>query len=111
MHALTVETIGQNQNPNRFGESAMHSAIIWVHPPDDFAGEKWQGLLQSTRPLKNSPAVSQLAENVWLVNFQEAPALFARLVAACDHHKFSYGILPLEHEPQWLPAGPGPKTT
>jgi hypothetical protein len=88
----------------------MHSAIIWVKPPDDVADQDWVGFSRAISTVRGNPGLSRLAENVWLVNFQQAPSAFARIVAACDHHKFYYGILPLEHVPQWLPAGFDPKT-
>jgi len=54
--------------------------------------------------------VLRLAENVWLVNFQENPEPLARLVDAAAQHKLHYGIFQLEAAPQWVPASFDPKT-
>jgi hypothetical protein len=72
---------------------------------------KWGNfLLQAKVGLQTFPNVSRLAENVWLVNFQESPVPLSLLVCAADAHGVSYGILPFEDEPEWLPVGFDPKT-
>jgi hypothetical protein len=88
----------------------MHSAILWVRPPDESERQKWPAFLATISRLEGNVALARLAENVWLVNFQDSPFAFARLVVAFEQHKLPYGILPLEHEPQWLPAAFDPKT-
>jgi hypothetical protein len=102
----------------------MHSAIVVIKvqidsdPAGSINRHRWStfitdvdALRESTpRPLGKQQGVARLAENVWLVNFQENPAALARLVSYADQHQFPYGILQLEDEPQWLPAGFDPKT-
>jgi hypothetical protein len=90
----------------------MHSAIVKVVMPDDGAGEqRWRAFLASVVLLKGNPAIELLGENVWQINFQRSPAALAQLVAACVQHNFSYGVLQLDAEPQWLPIDPSPKPT
>jgi hypothetical protein len=61
--------------------------------------------------LHKQRGVSRLGENVWLVNFIQNPAALTRLVSYSGEHEFEYGILQLDAEPQWLPAGFDPSTT
>ncbi len=67
--------------------------------------------LQEQEPdhLQKQKGVARLAENAWLVNFQENPAALARLVSSAVKHRVPYGILQLDAAPQWLPAGFDPK--
>jgi hypothetical protein len=100
----------------------MHSAIIVVVVPDmshsASFNQRWQMFLadvnhlkqETPDPLDKYEGVARLAENVWQVNFQKNPAILARLVHCAIEHKLSYGILPLDAAPQWLPAGVDPKT-
>jgi hypothetical protein len=92
----------------------MHSAIVVVKLPEH--DQQWPlfmatVLKETAPPHSELEGAQRLAENVWLVNFQTNPATFARLVDAAVRHRYSYGILPLDAEPQWLPGGFDPKTT
>jgi hypothetical protein len=95
----------------------MHSAILVVKYPaagdPDAQRQKWQAFLSSVNP-EASPIDpkkwDRLGENVWLVNFQKHPQVLARLVDAAVRNGLPYGILPLDAEPQWLPASTDPKT-
>lgn len=86
----------------------MHSALF-VAQVDGKAD--WQDFLTKAKVgLRTYPGVSRLAENVWIVNFQESPAPLAWFVCAADALGVPYGILPLERAPEWLPVGLDPKT-
>jgi len=88
----------------------MHSALF-VARVSGVLPEKWRNFLTRAKvELHTYPSVSCLAENVWVVNFQENPAPLSYLVAAADDLGVHYGILPFEHAPEWLPAGFDPKT-
>jgi uncharacterized membrane protein YfbV (UPF0208 family) len=95
------------------GEEAMHSAIVVVKMPVD--GQSWQGFRatlkepQVAAALKDKQNVHRIAENVWLVNFQENQEALIKLVDAAARHQFSYGILQLDDKPQWLPASFDPE--
>jgi hypothetical protein len=101
----------------------MHSAIVVIKIPersyDTTVQQRWQAFTadvdqmgrSSPDPLDQQTGVSRLAENVWLVNFQQNPAALARLVSVATQFGLTYGILQLDALPQWLPAGFDPKTT
>jgi hypothetical protein len=61
-------------------------------------------------PLDAQKGVQRLAENVWLLNFQEHPETLAALIDAAVRHQLPYGILQLDPAPQWLPASFDPMT-
>jgi hypothetical protein len=88
----------------------MHSAIFVVKMPGEFDRQSWPNFLGDIEPkLRNTPT-KRLAENVWQVSFQESPAALAWLVALADRRGLTYGILPLDAAPQWLPDGVDPNT-
>lgn len=87
----------------------MHSALFVVQIPE--ISKTWREFLMTAKvELKTFQSTFRLAENVWLINMQENPALLAYLVYAADFLKVPYGILPFGHEPEWLPVGFDPKT-
>lgn len=87
----------------------MHS-VLFVAQVSEYSKD-WADFLRRAKvELRTYPNVSRLAENVWLVNMQENPAPFGHLVSAADALGVSYGILPFEHAPQWLPADFDPRT-
>ena len=88
----------------------MHSALfvaqVWGKDPI-----KWgEFLMKAKVGLRKHPGVLRLAENVWLMNFQESPVSLSWFVCAADIHGIPYGILPFERAPEWLPVGFDPKT-
>ena len=88
----------------------MHSILFVANPalnPDTWAAFTEQ----IDKKIKPTQDALRLAENVWLVNLQASVAPFGWLVASADIHGVSYGILPFEHEPEWLPVGFDPSTT
>lgn len=48
--------------------------------------------------------VLRLAENVWLLNLEVSVAPLGWLVTAAEERQIAYGLLPLQHAPQWLPG-------
>jgi hypothetical protein len=101
----------------------MHSVVVVVKIPekmhDQPLNDRWNAFLADVHklgqhqpdPLHKQRGVSRLGENVWLVNFIQNPAALARLVSCSSEHEFPYGILQLDAEPQWLPAGFDRNTT
>jgi hypothetical protein len=91
----------------------MHSAIVVVRMPlDAYPGrQQWQTFCAAVASLDTNDAAKRLGENVWQIAFQKNPGALALLVYSCDRHGLSYGILPFDAEPQWLPAGFDPKPT
>ena len=82
----------------------MHSALFVAQIGRD--RRKWSDFLSGAKVgFMTYPGVLRLAENVWLVNFQESPVSLSRFVCAADVHGVLYGILPFEHAPEWLPVG------
>jgi hypothetical protein len=57
------------------------------------------------------PDAMQLAENVWLLNLEKSVSALGWLISLAEDRAFSYGILPFERKPIWLPAGFYPGTT
>jgi hypothetical protein len=100
----------------------MHSAVVVVKIPekmhDQLHNERWYAFLADVDklrqhqpdPLRRQQGVSRLGENVWLVNFIQNPAALVRLVSCSSEHELPYGILQLDAQPQWLPAGFDPST-
>lgn len=98
----------------------MHSAIIVVgFPTGEYSDSKWRKFMadvnslarETPDPLEKQAGVWRLSENVWQVNFSENSAALARLVFYAGDHKLTYGILPLEDEPRWLPDDFDPRPT
>ncbi len=82
----------------------MHSALFVAKFPDRHG--VWDEFIKRIAERTSSKqGVQRLAETVWLVNVQSSMSGLAALVAHADTLAVSYGILPLEHEPRWLPAG------
>ncbi len=88
----------------------MHSAIIVAEPPQtDADKQRWQQFASMIAPLKARDGVEELADNVWLIDFQCAPSALARLIYAGEQHQFSQRILPLPEQPKWLLLDSKPK--
>jgi hypothetical protein len=80
--------------------------------PDEHDRQSWPNFTADIEPkLRNVAGAKRLAENVWQVNFQESPRALAWLVALADRRGLSYGILPLDAAPQWLPGDFDPSTS
>ncbi len=89
----------------------MHSVLFVATPESGNSGTAWQEFLKDvSRSTGSGAAVQRLAENVWLFELRNDFAVFAGMIVAAERYQVGYGILPLEHEPEWLPAGSGPKT-
>jgi len=87
----------------------MHSALFVASYGTDRIG--WGEFLAFVdSQLKDAKHVLRLAENVWLVNAQKSFAPLAHLVALAEQRRVTYGILPFEREPEWLPGGFDPNT-
>ena len=99
----------------------MHSAIVVIQMPeatyDRSVPQAWNSFIgdvdslrsSKPKPLGEQKGVERLAENVWVVNLQENPSAFARLIHYADSFGLAYKILPIDVAPQWLPAGSDPK--
>ena len=87
----------------------MHSAMfIATIPPQK---EDWGGFVErATAKLSRCEGVVRLAENVWLLNLQKSVAPLGWLVASAEQMGVSYGLLPFERAPEWLPADFDPST-
>jgi hypothetical protein len=89
----------------------MHSALFVAHIPETPNEGDWQEFARrAVQKVKPSKDALRLSENVWLINVQASVAPLGWLVANAEQLKVSYGILPFEHEPQWLPGGFDPST-
>lgn len=86
----------------------MHSALFIASIPED---RRWGPFLSFVdAKIKNDPHVRRLAENVWLVCVKESVAGLGWLVSIAESQTVSYGLLPFDDAPQWLPAAFDPKT-
>ena len=87
----------------------MHSALFVASIPRDL--HAWeQFTLGIDAQLKNAKDVTRIAENVWLLHFQESISPVGWLIALADRQEIAYGLLPFERAPEWLPAGFDPDT-
>jgi hypothetical protein len=88
----------------------MHSAIFYAKPTSQRAD--WaQFLGHVDKKTENDKTVLRLAENVWLLNLQAAPASLGWLIVYAEQYGIAYGILPFAQAPEWLPASFDPKTS
>ena len=87
----------------------MHSMLfVATIPPER---QDWsEFLVHVDRQLAQAKGVGRLAENVWLLNMRESVEPFGQLVYLAERAGISYGLLPFEHEPEWLPADFDPNT-
>ncbi len=87
----------------------MHSVLfVATIPPQTTAWAEFVPLAEDKVP--RHEGVAQLAENVWLLNLQKSVAPLGWLVALAEQMGVSYGLLPFERAPEWLPAGFCPET-
>jgi hypothetical protein len=87
----------------------MHSVLFVARIGEVDA---WQKFVSFVLPkVRQAKGVMRLGENVWLVNLRENVTVLGYLIAYAEERQIPYGILPFEHEPQWLPAGLNPSTT
>jgi hypothetical protein len=89
----------------------MHSAIIVAEMPIDIDQHKWLAFLATIDQVQKNQTVSQLAANVWQVNFQSSPTSFARIVDGIRLHGLNGKILPFADEPRWIQVDSNPRTT
>jgi len=88
----------------------LNHALFVVSIPN--AESEWAGFLQSVNP-KIQPHleyVLRISENVWFLNTRASVSPLGWLIANAENRGFSYGILPFEGEPEWLPGGFDPST-
>jgi hypothetical protein len=86
----------------------MHSAIIYVSMPEspyDFR-ELAPRLYAGLQRVEKNPALKQLGEFVWQINFQQDPEVFAHVVLTMKNLGIPYGILQLADAPQWIERKP-----
>jgi hypothetical protein len=60
--------------------------------------------------MRDAKGVVRLAENVWLLDVKTSVAPLAWLTSLAEQRGLTYGILPFERAPEWLPGGFDPKT-
>jgi hypothetical protein len=82
----------------------MHS-VLFVATPIDRRGDWSEFLTRADMKVGREKGVYRLSENVWLVNMKTSPSVLGRLISLADAQTVPYGLLPFEHEPEWLPAG------
>jgi hypothetical protein len=88
----------------------MHSALFAATIPGVGDRQKWSTFLGAMAKVGVETNTTRLAENVCIVSFSESPSALSWFVASAETHGISYGILPFDAEPQWLPVGFDPKT-
>jgi hypothetical protein len=92
----------------------MHSVLFVASMGNHGVHEertKWENFLMYVDvKLKRLEGPLRLAENIWLLNVQETVEPLGWLIAFSAENTISYGLLPFEHAPEWLPDGFDPKT-
>jgi len=87
----------------------MHSTLFIAAIPSQH--DDWSRFLDGVdQKLSQAKDVARLAENVWLLNVRETIEPFGELVSLAQRMGISYGLLPFEREPEWLPADFDPNT-
>jgi hypothetical protein len=90
-------------------KSVLFVARIDPKAPQRFDWDKFgKGLAEKIKLGKDA---LRLAENVWLLNLTGSVSALGWLISLAEENSLSYGILPFEKEPVWLPAGFYPDTT
>ena len=86
----------------------MHSALFVATIPKQ--EDVWETFLNRvSSKTKSIASFARLSENVWLVDLTKSPAPLGYLISFAHEGSISYGILPFERAPQWLPDGFDPK--
>ena len=86
----------------------MHSAIVYAVMPENeievrnLVGRLYAGI----HKVEKNPALKQLGEFVWDVDFQADPEVLAVLINALAQLGVGYGILQLDAAPQWMMRDP-----
>lgn len=89
----------------------MHSAIIYVSMPSNEveARHSIATFYAGIAKIEQDKSAIRLGDFVFQVDFRKHPAALARLVYVCEQQALSYGILPLDADPQWIMGGPTKK--
>jgi hypothetical protein len=90
----------------------MHSALVVVTVPKDRSDiDKWRMFLANVQAkLQPHKGVLRFAVNVWLVNVHASPAPLGWLISHAEACEYTYGILPFQTAPEWLPGNLDPTT-
>jgi hypothetical protein len=80
--------------------------------PEAPARHDWANFSQDLKEqITQDKNALRLAENVWLLNLEKSLSPLGWLISLAEKNSISYGLLPFEKEPIWLPAGFYPGTT
>ena len=84
----------------------MHSALIVIEKPDLSDPEKQKAWSDSKKALSGIltkyETVEKLSENVLLIPLQSALSALGALIHVAQSKQFSYQVLFLDQEPQWI---------
>lgn len=86
----------------------MHSAIVYAKMPESAVETRNQvsALYAGIHKIEKNPALRQLGEFVWQVDFQADPEVLGVLISALAAQGIGYGILQLDAAPQWIVRSP-----
>jgi hypothetical protein len=59
---------------------------------------------QAAEKIKPDQGAIRLAENVWLLNLEKSVSALGWLISLAEDKSLSYGLLPFEKKPVWLPV-------
>ena len=82
----------------------MH-AIVIVHKPTDrpTAEPEWHGFLEKIGQIKKTFSNAQeIQENIWQISLENGLNELVDILSLSSSLKFSYRVLMLEDEPNWL---------
>jgi hypothetical protein len=87
----------------------MHSLMFVASIPRQITD--WNEFAASvSKKLQRDQHIARLSENAWLLDLTQGTSGLGHLIVAAETRGISYGLLPFEHKPQWLPDGFDPKT-
>ena len=90
-------------------KNQLHSVLFVASIPD--RDIDWRAFARDVEAkLRQAENVVQLAENVWMIDLTVSVVPLGYLVALADTKAVSYGLLPFDDTPRWLPADFDPKT-
>lgn len=87
--------------------------VLFAVPRPIGVAQDWQQFSDNVdaRLEPHKQHVVRIADTVWMVDNQGAPAALAWLIATAEARKVAYTTAAFDTAPEWLPAGFDPRTS
>jgi hypothetical protein len=89
----------------------MHSVLfVATNPNRSQDWDAWIGKIEAKlspdgNEKRYAGSIVRLSENVWLINLAKSVEPLGWLTSFAQVHGVTYGLLPFDKEPTWLPSG------